>query len=151
MKSFGIRINDSNEGIINVKLFDILKTIPNGESYYWSILFLDAFGIIDEDKPNPGFSNQISAMENGYLISWDDLSRLAKSIEQIISILIIGCKDQKLLVRYVNDQTMYETCDFAIEMIDSAFWEVFSKNKDFILKLAAKFKETEFLETDFEP
>ena len=45
---------------------------------------------------------------------------------------------------------MYETCDFVIEMIDSGYWEVFSKDKTLIDKLAKKFKDTQFLEPDFQ-
>lgn len=43
---------------------------------------------------------------------------------------------------------MYNNCDIVIHMIDSSFWEVFSKDEDFINRLAAKFKDVEFL-TDF--
>jgi hypothetical protein len=35
-------------------------------------------------------------------------------------------------------------------MIDSSYWEVFSKNESLINKLAAKFKEIKFLAADFE-
>ena len=40
---------------------------------------------------------------------------------------------------------MYETCDFVIEMVDSSYWEVFSKNEQLIDRLAAKFKDVQFL------
>lgn len=52
--------------------------------------------------------------------------------------------------RYESDQEMYETCDIVIEMVDSGYCEVFSKDKDLINRLAAKFKDIKFLESDFE-
>ncbi len=42
---------------------------------------------------------------------------------------LIGCKDENLLHHYENDQDMYETCDITIEMIDSWYWKVFSKDE----------------------
>ena len=39
---------------------------------------------------------------------------------------------------------------FAIEMIDSGYWEIFSNDKILIDKLAKKFKDTQFLESDFQ-
>ena len=51
--------------------------------------------------------------------------------------------------RYNNDQEMYETCDIVIEMVDCGYWEIFSKDEQLINRLAAKFKETQFLESDF--
>ena len=49
-----------------------------------------------------------------------------------------------------NDQERYETCDICIDMIDSSYWEIFSKDIALINRLAEKFKEIKFLETDFE-
>ena len=45
---------------------------------------------------------------------------------------------------------LYETCDIVIEMIDSNFWEVFSNNENLIKRLPLKFKETEFLDSNFQ-
>ena len=63
---------------------------------------------------------------------------------------MIGCNNNKLLHHYETDKEMYETCDIVIEMIDSGYWEVFSKDKTLIDKLAKKFKDTQFLEPDFQ-
>ena len=67
-----------------------------------------------------------------------------------MDITLIGCKNETLLHRYDEDQDMYETCDIVIEMFDSNFWEVFSKDESLIDRLAKKFKEIKFLEPDFE-
>ena len=55
-----------------------------------------------------------------------------------------------MLVKYENDQKMYESCNYVIEMIDGGSWEIFSFNFSFIDRLALKFKETKFLESDFQ-
>lgn len=149
MKTKGIRILDDIDNVISVKFFDILKEIENGNSYHWAILFLWGVGDLGEDKSMVEFENQINHSERGLFISWDDMCTLSTKFHQIIDILIIGCVDKNLLRRYENDQEMYETCDIVIEMFDSSFWGVFSKNDNLIDRLAVKFKEVKFLESDF--
>ncbi len=149
MKTKGIRIKDKRNGIIYVQLPDILNEIYNGMLMNWSILFLDAVGDLGEGKSLPEFEQQIYNSEKGFFIKWDILNILSTQFTQIINIILIGCFDEKLLVRYKDDKEMYETCDIVIEMFDSSFWEVFSKDESMINRLAAKFKEVEFLESDF--
>jgi len=63
-------------------------------------------------------------------------------------LIIIGCKNRVLLKKYEDDADMYRTCDVVIQMIDSSYWEVFSKDTQWIDKLASKFKKIEFLDPD---
>lgn len=150
MKSQGIRILDKKNGIGCVDLTEILKQIKDGNSLFWSILFLDVIGNLGEGRSNPFFSDQINKSKEGFRISWEDLNSLASKCEQVIDILVVGCKDKLLLQRYEDDQEMYEKCDIVIEMIDSTFWQVFSKDQQLISRLATRFKKTEFLETNFQ-
>lgn len=150
MESTGIRINDLKEnGVVSVRLPDILEEIQNGNLFYWSILYLEATGHLGEDLSIPVFEKQIYDSEKGLFITWEDLNVLSKKFYQIIDITIIGCKGKDLLKRYENDQEKYEICDFVIEMIDSSYWEVFSKDEVFINRLAKKFKAIEFLPSDY--
>ncbi|MBI5346279.1 MAG: hypothetical protein HZB76_03975 [Chlamydiae bacterium] len=150
MKSQGIRILDKNNRIVSVELPDILKEIQNGDLFHWSILFLEATGHLGEGRSIPIFEKQIYDSEKGLFITWNELNLLSGKFHQVIDIILIGCKDKNLLRRYDNDQEMYETCDIVIEMFDSCYWEVFSKDKDLINRLAAKFKDIKFLAPDFE-
>lgn len=150
-KTKGIRINDATpEGFLEPTLPDILAKINNGESFYWSILFLNASGHLGEGKSIVEFSHFINKSERGFFIGWGELNDLAKKFWQIIDILILACHDKQLIKRYENDQDMYETCDIVIELFDSCFWEVFSKNEQIINNFASKFNNIEFLESDFE-
>jgi len=150
MNSKGIRILDKKNRVVTTTIFDILDEIHDGNLFYWSILFLRATGNLGEGLSIPIFQKQIRDSVNGLLITWNELNLLSKKFYQIIDITLIGCKDVNLLHRYENDQVMYETCDFVIEMIDSNYWEVFSKDEKLINKLAAKFKDIKFLAPDFE-
>jgi hypothetical protein len=150
MKSTGIRIRDRKKGGgISVQLSDILKEIYEGDLFFWSILYLRAIGHLGDGKSLPEFQKQIGNSENGLFITWKDLNILAQKLYQIHDVVIIGCRDIRFLKTYDTDQEMYETCDIYIEMVDSGYWEVFSKDDSLIARLAAKFKDIKFLEPDF--
>jgi hypothetical protein len=150
LKTQGIRILDNKNGVVSVKLPDILDEKLNGDSLYWSILFLEASGHLGENKSILEFCKQINKSQNGLILQWSELKSLAYKFFQVIDIIILGCKDSNLLHRYDDDQEMYESCDIFIEMFDSWFWQVFSKDKQLIDRLASKFKDIKFLESDFE-
>ena len=150
MKTIGIRILDSKDNYVYVKLTDILEEINNGNLFHWSILYLEADGDFEDVISTHICEEQIRVSEKGFFITWEELNVLSKNFDQVIDIVLLGCKDENLLHRYENDQEKYETCDITIEMVDSCYWEVFSKDESLINRLAAKFKEIKFLEPDFE-
>jgi len=150
MKTQGIRILDNKNEIVSVKLLDILDVISYGELFNWAILY--SYVIL---KPNQGITifeleEKINNSKNGYKVSWEKLKQLAKKIHQEIDITIIGCKNKENMHRYKEDREMYETCDIVIEMIDSGYWEFFSKDKLLIDKIATKFQKVAFLTPDFQ-
>ena len=150
MKTKGIRILDHKNNLVCVELPDILKEIPNGNLLHWSILYIDAEGNLGEGISLPAFQQQIRQSKNGIFIQWEALNLLSKKFYQIKDLILIGCENENLLRRYKEDQEMYETCDIVIVMFDSSFWEVFSKDEEFINRLTVKFKDIKFLESDFQ-
>lgn len=149
MKAKGIRILDKKGKVVDVELPDILNEVKNGDLLNWSILYFYGVGHFGEGKSLLAFEENINNSEKGYFIKWSDLNELSNKLYDIYDIIIIGCKDKNSLLRYEKDQEMYEACDIVIEMCDSSFWEVFSKDHALIDRLAGKFKEIEFLETNF--
>lgn len=145
----GLKIFDNDDGFVYVKLQDIFEEIPNGNQLYWSILFLDAVGNLGEGKSIVKLGDQVRESEVGYRLSWKELNELASKFDQVIDIQIIGCADKQHLVRYSDDQDKYENCNVYIEMVDTSFWLVFSKDESLIDRLSAKFKEVECLESNF--
>ncbi|HEV8051908.1 MAG TPA: hypothetical protein VGP47_05390 [Parachlamydiaceae bacterium] len=148
MKSQGIRILDKKIGIGLAAFTEILIEIKNENSFFWSILYLDITGTLGQEWPNPTFE-EINDSKNGFPVDWKDLNLLANKIEQVIDITVLGCKNKNNLQRYEVEQEMYETCDIVIQMVDSSYWEVFSNDAQLIDRLTEKFKQTQFLETDF--
>lgn len=146
MKTKGIRISDKINNIVSVELKEIFQEISNGSSFYWSILYLYSTGSLDEGQSIPDFEKKIKEAANGLLLTWAELNILSNKLWDIIDITIIASKDKSIIKRYDNDQEMYEKCDIVIEMIDSGYWEVYSKDQAFLDKLQGKFRETEILE-----
>jgi hypothetical protein len=150
MKTYGIRISDSKDGILNVKITDILQEIQNGDTLNWCILFLDGTPNQEKGQSINQYKNKINKSESGLQIDWNEIYLIGKKFSQTFETTILGSKTREFLHRYENDQEMYQLCDVVIEQIDCAFWQIFSKDLELINKLKAKFKETEILEPNFE-
>ncbi|MFI5344286.1 MAG: hypothetical protein ACHQUC_08710 [Chlamydiales bacterium] len=149
MKTKGIEIFVNRNGETGVGFPDILREIRNGESFYWSILFLDAWYHEAEGNSIHVFDKDINESQSGFIMKWEELESFAPKLFNLLEIVVIGCKDESLLRRYDDDQEMYETSDIAIQLIDGWYWEVFSKDEDLIDCLASKYKEINFIESDF--
>ncbi len=149
MKTKGIRILDKENKIVSVTLPEILEEIVDGDLFYWSILFFEGSGLLPLDKSIVVLAEEINTSKKGYILEWNELKLLVRNFYEILNILIIGCKDKNKILRYDDDQKMYESCDIVIEMFDSCFWEVFSNDILIINKLAKKFKKVELLESNF--
>ena len=150
METKGIRIADKINNIVSVELPDILQEISNGQFFYWSILFSYGTGKLSEGQSLQDWEKQIKEATDGLLVTWEELNALSHKFWDLYDITIIASKDRSIIKRYSNDREMYEKCDIVIEMIDSGYWEVFSKDSELINKLEKKFKATEPLEPDFE-
>jgi hypothetical protein len=150
MNSKGIRILDKKNSTVTVELTDIFHEILDGDALNWSILYFYGTGHLKNGTSIPAFEEETNRSEKGLLINWKDLNLLAINLWDIFDSLIIGCRKQEMISRYTNDQEMYESCDIVIEMVDSSYWEVFSKDEDLINRLAAKFKEVKLLQANSE-
>lgn len=106
----------------------------------------DGMGSLNHGKSLNDFMDAINNSENGVSIKWRDLYLLANDMSQIIDIVIIGNSNLNLMKRYENYQTMYESCDIVIEMVDSSFWQVCSKDDILINKIGGKFKKIKFVQ-----
>lgn len=150
MQPYGIRIFDMKDNVLNVEISDILNEIQQGNNLSWSILFLDG-------TPNSGKGNivneykkQINKSEEGLKINWDHIFLIGNEFFQLFEVLILGCKTKEFLHRYDDDREMYQSCDIVIELIDCAFWQIFSKDPELINRLQKKFKNIELLPANFE-
>lgn len=150
MYTHGIRISDSKNNVLDVNIYDILEEIKNGNELNWCILFLDGLPLYGRGCIVNEYKNKINESKGGFIVKWEDIFLIVCEMSQIFEMTILGCSNEMFLHRYDNDQTMYQSCDIVIELIDCAFWQVFSKNHELIDVLKRKFKEIELLKPNFE-
>ena len=149
MNTKGIRISDIKDGKC-IPLLELLKDIPNANDLNLAILWFSVTPLKGEGEFTTELQKKINESKQVVFINIESLREISKKIFQEIDLLVIGSKIKETLHRYEDDQEMYENCDIVIEMIDGGYWEVFSKNIDWINQLAKKYKEVEFLASDFQ-
>jgi len=149
MSTKGIRISDLKEDKC-ISLSELLDTIPSADQLNWALLWFDVTPKEKEGKRLTELQKKVQESNKGLPFTFASLIELSRKIFQEIEVLIIGCKNKENIHRYKDDQEMYETCDIVIEMIDGGFWEVFSKNTNWIDRLAKKYKKVELLASDFQ-
>ncbi len=130
MQTHIIRISDSKDNVLNVKISDILEEIQKGNDLNWCILFLDGMPSPGKGNTVNDYKNKINKSKEGLQIKWNDICFIENEFFQIFETIILGCKNQEFLHRYDNDQEMYQSCDIVIELIDCAFWQIFTKDQD---------------------
>jgi len=149
MSTKGIRISDLKENKC-ISLSELLDNIPNADQFNWVLLWFDVIPKKKEGRKLVEIQKKIQESNKGLSFTFSALTELSKKIFQEIEVLIIGCKNKENIHQYKDDQEMYETCDLVIEMIDGGFWEVFSKNINWIDWLAKKYKKVEYLSSNFQ-
>lgn len=145
MKITTLKIADKKTEILSITLLDILRSINNGSLLHWSVLYLWATGKLKNNQSMPDFEEKINNSQNGLLINWDELYDLSKQFYQVIDLLLIGSTKEENLKRYKNEQTMGEKCDIVIEMHDSSFWLISSKDSNIINNIRNTFKDVKIL------
>jgi len=148
MKISGIQISDSKENVLAVSLHDVLEEISNGMNLYWSILFIDGLIKSKEDLVISELEAKINHSENGLLIKWNDLLKLSNKFFQTYETIILASKNINVLHRYTNDHKMHQECDIVIELIDCAFWNIYSHDQKIIDKFMTKFKSVKMIESE---
>ena len=143
MNTKGIRISDEFD-VLNISLSEILEEVIDGKSFYWTILFLDGTPNNDQ-KDLLKMCKKINQSENGLIVTWENLLTISNRFYQMFETIILGCKNPDLLRRYNSEEEMYKTCDITIELIDRAFWEVYSRDKLLMDRIKKKFTETTIL------
>ena len=120
----------------SVTLSNILRLLSSYKVHHWSLIFLEAMGDLKSDRSMAQLQDDVSESTDGYHLSWEELLSLSESFDQVIEMTLLGCNSQDRLTRYSDESEMRSSCDFTIEMVDSSYWEVSSKNIDFLENLS---------------
>ena len=93
MKSRGIRILDSEENIVSVKLIDILELITQGSSFYWGILDMYLMYVEEVGDFVVSLEKEVENSSEYLSVSWNKLLKFSRKKYQAIDLLVLGCKD----------------------------------------------------------
>lgn len=90
------------------------------------------------------FEEEINKSKRGKLISLDSILNLSSKIDQAIELLVIGDGNIENIRKYEGDKLMYENCEYIIELVDSSYWLVCSKDDSFIANIFEKIQGVEY-------
>lgn len=133
----GIMVKGSTPGLLSVSLKDILSCVEEPKDITWVILWFTATGklkleLTADAESMIDFENKINQSENGLEVNWRSLESIANQVDQVIEFLLIGSDDSASLIRYKDDDTMHSTCEYSLELVDSSYWILYSKNLKFL-------------------
>lgn len=115
------------DDILSIKLIDILHLVNNPKEIHWKICWIEGISIKGFDML--AFETEV---KKGLKVSYDELIDLNKKIVQIYDLVLVGDREN-------TEGKNEKDCDYIIELIDSSFWEVTSKNEEFIDTLRQTF------------
>lgn len=138
----GIKGKGSAPDLLSVGLKDVLKCIQDPEQNAWALLWLTAVGNLSPESVL-SLEQNVNESPQGIVVSWPYLTDLADRLEQVIDIVLIGNRDAQHLHRYADDAEMYAACEYILELVDSSYWLLHSKDKEFMARAKDKLGEVE--------
>lgn len=106
----------------------------------WAILWIEAVGKSDDDLDMVSLENKINDVNNCTLFSWEELFMLSNRLTQVINLVLIGDSNLANIKRYQSDSEMFSNCKFTIELVDSSYWLIHFKSRDFLESLNKSLK-----------
>lgn len=141
---YALKVKGSSPKILSVSLKEVLDCVSNSENIQWSILWLTAVGNLEPESVI-AIEERANQSANGLEVSWPFLLEFAEKVSQIIEIILLGNTSPEQLHRYENDNEMYSSCDYILELIDSSYWLLHSKNAEFIMTAKKKLQGSEII------
>lgn len=100
--------------------FEILSQIPsNNEDWY--IFECDAVGKAPNNLPMPEFEDLVLNSKYGYQMSWDELLKFSKGIEDINNLIVVSSATP---VEFEALEKGAEALQVRLEIYDSTAWEI---------------------------
>lgn len=103
------------------ELKELLSKVPEN-NWNWYIYEFSGVGTAPENLDMPAFEDMVLSLDNGYLISWCDLKKLADSLDDIDTFLAVASPG-------INSYQKIKTSNFVdffckIDLFDSSSWEI---------------------------
>lgn len=100
--------------------FEILSQIPSNRED-WYIFECDAVGKAPNNLPMPEFEDLVLNSKYGYQMSWDELLKFSKGIEDINNLIVVSSTSP---VEFETIEKGAEALQVRVEIYDSTAWEI---------------------------
>lgn len=142
----GLKIHNGDGNLFLTGLSKVMKCINDGDEFFWSIMYFEGVGDLSEYGMNV-VELETAARESstGVEVDWETLAAMASKLQEIIDIILIGCRQREQIRRFDDDLEMYRSCEYVIELFDSSYVLVHSFDECFIDCLATSFAQVEHL------
>ncbi len=130
-----IEIDKRTNEFHSITLENILLRIqPYIENYKWSIQLIDGVGNIENiiGMNIVELEKHCDISPKGYLLDFNKLITLSKTLKDIIDILIVGCEGEEEIPKAYKDDGWEDICKVIISREDSSLWQLFSQNSNIL-------------------
>ena len=103
-----------------ISFFEILSQIPSNHED-WYIFECDAVGKAPNNLPMPEFEDLVLNSKYGYPMSWDELLKSSKGIEDINNLIVVSSTSP---VEFETIEKGAEALQVRVEIYDSTTWEI---------------------------
>ena len=103
-----------------ISFFEILSNIPSNNTN-WYIFEFDAIGKAPSNLTMSEFEDLVLNSKYGYQMSWDELLKFSKEIEDINNLILVSSATP---VAFDTIETDTEDLSVRLEIDDSTFWEL---------------------------
>ncbi|MDL2213225.1 hypothetical protein LJC29_04590 [Bacteroides sp. OttesenSCG-928-N06] len=144
-----IILHGNNNEVLDVRLSNILKHLENSDKIFWKLLWVDGVSYhirelpFSQGKHMLDFEKYINNSPSGIRISTKELLQLSDVMHDLIEITIIGDENEQSLIKLENDDEIKSHCTYFIELIDSSYWEIMSKDESFLKSIKRDFNYKE--------
>jgi hypothetical protein len=91
------------------------------------------------------FEEQIADSGRGLVLSWDGLIGLARGLNQIIDLVIVGVTDVTAIPRLQPGCDLERASEFVVEAIDGWIWRLFSRDEAILGPILERFKDVQVI------
>jgi hypothetical protein len=133
-----IEVKYQNSQGTSIELIDVLKLIEKDkQQLIWSILDLQAVGDISTiwERGILDLEQTIKHLPHGYILSWQMLIKLVKKFDDLIDIVIVGCREVAQIPSLGVDADIYLSSEIVLKLIDSSVWQIYTKNERLLQNL----------------
>lgn len=141
-----IILHGNDKDILSVKLHDILMEIDRIDIRIWKLLWIEAVSsqmitlrLNNTEMYMSELEEVVNNSKDGILISPDELLKMSTLFDDLIEIVIIGDKDEFTVQKKGNDDEIKSRCEYFIELVDSSYWEITTKDNKFVSNLKRNF------------